>query len=67
MPTSDSQLKAIKKWRENNREKVNEYVKNWKLAHPEYKEKAYEYVKKSRAKKAANAAIIKLNNNVETQ
>jgi len=49
----ESQKRAMKKWRENNREKVNEYVKNWKLAHPEYKEKAYEYVKKSRAKKKA--------------
>lgn len=67
MPTSESQLKAMKKWRDNNREKFNEYVKNWKLSHPEYKEKSNEYVKKSRAKKAANAAIIKLNNNVETQ
>jgi hypothetical protein len=49
----ESQKRAIKKWRENNREKVNEYVKQWKLAHPEYKEKANEYVRKSRAKKAA--------------
>jgi hypothetical protein len=50
---SESQKRAIKKWRENNREKFNEYVKNWKAAHPEYKEKNNEYVKKSRAKKAA--------------
>jgi len=52
----ESQKRAIKKWRENNREKVNEYVKQWKLAHPEYKAKSYEYVKKSRAKKAAAVA-----------
>lgn len=51
----ESQKRAMKKWRENNREKVNEYTRNWKLAHPEYKEKAYEYVKKSRAKKKAAA------------
>lgn len=52
----ESQKRAIKKWRENNREKFNEYVKNWKVAHPEYKEKANEYVRKYRAKKAAAAA-----------
>jgi hypothetical protein len=55
---SESQKRAIKKWRENNREKYIEYVKNWKASHPEYKEKNNEYVKKSRAKKAAAAAAV---------
>jgi len=53
MPTSEAQKRAIKKWRANNREKNNEYVKQWKLAHPEYKQKGLEYVRKSRAKIAA--------------
>ena len=54
----ENQKIAIKKWRANNREKYNEYLKNWKLAHPEYAEKARQYVIKSRAKKAATLLVL---------
>ena len=52
-PASEAQKRASKKWRENNKEQFLTIVYAWRKNNPEYKEKQYGYIKKSRNRKAA--------------
>lgn len=53
MLTNTAQLRASKKWRENNKEQFLTIVYAWRKNNPEaYKEKQYGYIKKYQQRRA---------------
>ena len=43
MPTSEAQKRALKKWKEKNKDKSNEYNKRWRKGNEEYRIKQIAY------------------------
>jgi hypothetical protein len=43
MPTSEAQKRALKKWKEKNKDKANEYNKRWREGNEEYRIKQIAY------------------------
>ncbi len=46
MPTSEAQKRALKKWKEKNKDKSNEYNKKWREGNEEYRIKQIAYTVK---------------------
>jgi len=43
MPTSEAQKRALKKWKEKNKDKSNEYNKRWREGNEDYRIKQIAY------------------------